>query len=128
MWTKQNTQRAILLSDLVPDLPEQAEEVVLKAMAKDPSERYANISIFIRALEALSLLPTSVSASPPIAVLASETPVRSIREPLETLASLTPLSMRLSEASPTTRLLERERSEHANNEHNTNKTLDTPRK
>jgi len=66
MWTKQNTQRAILLSDLVPDLPEQAEEVVLKAMAKDPSERYANISIFIRALEALSLLPTSVSASPPI--------------------------------------------------------------
>src|SRR5882762_383021 len=95
MWTKQNTQRAILLSDLVPDLPEQAEEVVLKAMAKDPSERYANISIFIRALEALSLLPTSVSASPPIVALASETPVRSVRKPLETLAAVAPLAMRL---------------------------------
>jgi len=124
MWTKQNTQRAILLSDLVPDLPEQAEEVVLKAMAKDPSERYANISIFIRALEALSLLPTSVSASPPIVALASETPARSVREPLETLAAVAPLAMRLSEASPTARLLER--SEHVNNEHNTSKTLDTP--
>ncbi len=124
MWTKQNTQRAILLSDLVPDLPEQAEEVVLKAMAKDPSERYANISIFIRALEALSLLPTSVSASPPIVALASETPARSVREPLETLAAVAPLAMHLSEASPTARLLER--SEHMNNEHNTSKTLDTP--
>src|SRR5207302_183562 len=93
MWTKQNTQRAVLLSDLVPDLPEQAEEVVLKAMAKDPSERYANISIFIRALEAISLLPTSVSASPPIVALASQTPLRSVRETLETLATVAPLTV-----------------------------------
>jgi len=127
MWTKQDTERAIPLSDLVPDLPEQAEEVVLKAMAKDPSERYANISIFIRALEALSLLPTalstSVSTSPPMVALRSDTPVRSMAEPLETLATVGP-AMRLSDAPVTTRLLER--SEYVNNEHNTSKTLDTP--
>ncbi|HEX3641181.1 MAG TPA: protein kinase, partial [Ktedonobacteraceae bacterium] len=127
MWTKQDTERAIPLSDLVPDLPEQAEEVVLKAMAKDPSERYANISIFIRALEALSLLPTalstSVSTSPPMMALRSDTPVRSMAESLETLATVGP-AMRLSDAPVTTRLLER--SEYVNNEHNTNKTLDTP--
>src|SRR5437588_5450532 len=127
MWTKQNTQRAILLSDLVPDLPEQAEEVVLKAMAKDPSERYANISIFIRALEALSLLPASVSASvstsPPMVALRSDTPVRSMAESLETFATVRP-AMRLSYAPVTTHLLER--SEYVNNEYNTSKTSDTP--
>jgi serine/threonine protein kinase len=115
MWTKQNSQRAIPLSDLVPNLPEQAEEVVLKAMAKDPSERYANISIFIRALEALSLLPTSVATNSPIAALASDISMKSMREPVETLANIAPVVARLLE-----------RSEHVNNEHNTNKTLDTP--
>lgn len=59
-WTKQHTN-LIPLSDLVPDLPELIEEAVLKAMAKDPSERYANSSIFLRALEITLLLPTSSS-------------------------------------------------------------------
>ena len=98
IWTKQHTQRTIPLSDLLPDLPEQAEEVVLKAMAKDPSERYATISIFLRALEALSFLPTSVFTNSPIMALHSDTPVRSMAEPLEALTTVGPPAMRLSEA------------------------------
>jgi len=132
IWTKQHTQRTIPLSDLIPDLPEQAEEVVLKAMAKDPSERYATISIFLRALEALSFLPTSVFTNSPMMALRSDTPVRRMAEPLEAVTTVEPPAMRLSEASATTRLLER--SKHVNKEHNTSrtsrrpssKTLDTP--
>jgi serine/threonine protein kinase len=122
MLTKQHTERAICLSDLVSDLPEQVEEVVLKAMAKDPHERYANISIFIRALEALSLSSMGAPSSSPIAALHHSTPVKSTSEPLEALATIGP-AMRVSEAPLTTGL--RERSEHLNNEHSANQTLDT---
>jgi hypothetical protein len=49
----------IPFSDLAPNLPESIEEAVFKALANDPSERYASISIFLRALEITLLLPTS---------------------------------------------------------------------
>ncbi len=115
MQAKQNTQRAAPLSDLIPHLPEQAKEVVLKAMAKDPSERYANISIFMRALEALSVLPTSASPSSPIMALASDTPTKGMREPVANVSTVAPIVARLLE-----------HSEQANNKHDTNKTSDIP--
>ena len=53
----------IPFSDLAPNLPESIEEAVFKALANDPSERYASISIFLRALELTLLLPTSPSTN-----------------------------------------------------------------
>src|SRR6266699_3957111 len=58
----------VSLSDPVPDLPRPIEEAVLKAMAKDPSQRYADVSQFLSALQTASDLPgpiVSRSQMPP---------------------------------------------------------------
>jgi serine/threonine protein kinase len=115
MWTKQNAQSTIALPDFIPHLPEQAEEVILKAMAKDPSERYANISIFMRALEAVSVLPISVSSSSPIEAVTSDTPAKTTREPVANVSTVAPIVARLVEPP-----------EQVKNGPNTNKTLDIP--
>ncbi|HWS83832.1 MAG TPA: serine/threonine-protein kinase [Ktedonobacteraceae bacterium] len=86
----------IPLTDLVPNLPEPIEEVMLKAMAKDPSERYADISIFLRTLQVALLLPTpaftdSMIASP-VTPLAT-----SIMMPFEKTQSEAPLTAPLLE-------------------------------
>jgi serine/threonine protein kinase len=93
MRTKQNTQQAVPFSDL-PHLPEQAEEVLLKAMAKEPSERYANISIFIRSLEALALLPTSALPHPSTTP-AGDTSAESAKEPVAHVSTVAPVVARL---------------------------------
>src|SRR6266705_1837103 len=88
MWAKHNTQHAVPLSDLVPDLPEPIERAVLKGMSKDPSERYVNVSTFLRTLETISLSPTSLSTSTPTRSLVappSNTVIARTTEPLEVL-------------------------------------------
>lgn len=81
----------IPLSDLVPNLPEPIEEVVLKALAKDPAERYADITIFLRALQIALLLPTSVSTNS--LIVSPITPLlRNMTEPLENTENEAPFS------------------------------------
>jgi serine/threonine protein kinase len=88
MWAKQNTQEPVPPSDLVPNLPAAIERAVLRGMAKDPSERYANVSAFLKALENTSPSSTSIRR---LTTPASKTLVARETEPLETRASSTPL-------------------------------------
>ncbi len=88
MWAKQNTQEPVPPSDLVPNLPAAIERAVLRGMAKDPSERYANVSAFLKALENASPSSTSIRR---LTTPASKTLVARETEPLETRASSTPL-------------------------------------
>jgi serine/threonine protein kinase/ABC-type branched-subunit amino acid transport system substrate-binding protein len=53
----------------VPDLPYQAEHVLLKALAKKPEDRFANMGEFAASLEGLASEPTVV-AQPPSVVAA----------------------------------------------------------
>jgi len=48
--------------DLVPDLPEKVEQVLIKALAKKPEDRYQDMGNFINSLEKLALLPESEKA------------------------------------------------------------------
>ena len=110
MWAKHNTQHAVPLSDLVPDLPEPIERAVLKGMSKDPSERYANLSTFLRALETISLSPTSLSTSTPTRALVAppnNSVIARTTEPLEVLESEGSFATRLGKTSLATRLLDR---------------------
>src|SRR6266849_5781158 len=126
MWAKHNTQHAVPLSDLVPDLPESIERAVLKAMSKDPSERYANVSTFLRTLETISLSPTSLPTSAPTRALIappSNTVITRTTEPLEVSESEGSFAARMSKTSLATRLLDR--PEDLYHEHDINKALDT---
>jgi len=109
MWAKHNTQHAVPLSDLVPDLPEPIERAVLKGMSKDPSERYANLSTFLRALETISLSPTSLSTSTPTRALVAppnNSVIARTTEPLEVLESEGSFATRLGKNPLATRLLD----------------------
>ena len=126
MWAKHNTQHAVPLSDLVPDLPESIERAVLKAMSKDPSERYANVSTFLRTLETISLSPTSLPTSAPTRALIappSNTVITRTTEPLEVSESEGSFAARMSKTSLATRLLDR--PEDLYHERDINKALDT---
>jgi serine/threonine protein kinase len=95
-WSSSSTSvkyptQLIPLSDLTPDLPEPIEEVILKAMAKDPSERYANVAIFLRTLQATLLISTPESANSQAA-----SPRNRIK-PLEKIESETPAITHLRE-------------------------------
>ena len=91
MSTKQ--QRDLIpLTDLVPNLPEPIEEVVLKAIAKDPFERYADISIFLRTFQVALLLPTPALTDSLITPLPT-----SIMMPFEKTQSEAPLTIPLLE-------------------------------
>ena len=125
MWAKHNTQHAVPLSDLVPDLPEPIERAVLKGMSKDPSERYANLSTFLRALETISLSPTSLSTSTPTRALVAppnNSVIARTTEPLEVLESEGSFATRLGKTSLATRLLDR--PENLYHERDISKALD----
>lgn len=73
MGTKPQTG-PLLFSNLVDNLPESIQDIVFKAMAQNPSERYANISIFLNALQIASSLPTSLSTSSPVPTVPTHIP------------------------------------------------------
>ena len=110
MWAKQSTQEPVPPSDLVPELPAAIERAVLRGMAKDPSERYANVSAFLRALETASLSSTSPSTSTTVRRLiapASKTLDARGTEPLDPIASGAPLvATHLSKNPLATRVLD----------------------
>lgn len=112
---KHGTTLPVLPSDLVPSLPRAIEEAVLKAMAKDPSERYASVALFLRALQTTSLLPLSMVSGHPLTTASFSTFVTTAAKPFETMGS---------EVPPATRLLER--SEHVHNEYSESKAAMTP--
>ena len=118
MWAKRHTNLPVSLSDLVPNLPTSIEEIVLKAIAKDPFQRYATISDFLKALEIASPLspyPSVVSSRPPVAP-SSNTLVEPVTEPLENVKSEVPLADAL--AKPFIG-----RTKHRYNEHNDDRDL-----
>jgi len=47
--------------DLVPDMHDQVEQLIYKALAKDPKERFANMGAFARALNSLANQPAETS-------------------------------------------------------------------
>src|SRR5260370_17151390 len=125
MWAKHNTQHAVPLSDLVPDLPEPIERAVLKAMSKHPSDPYANLSTFLRALETISLSPTSLSTSTPTRALVAppnNSVIARTTDPLEVLESEGSFATRLGKTSLATRLLDR--PENLYHERDISKALD----
>ncbi|HEY4035099.1 MAG TPA: serine/threonine-protein kinase [Ktedonobacteraceae bacterium] len=95
MWASHYAQLPVPLSDLVPDLPKWIGKVVLKAMEKDPSERYADISAFLLALEGAALSPApaitrplALSALDPFAVDAAK-PLKNKKSDAPNTTSLT---------------------------------------
>jgi serine/threonine protein kinase len=65
---KHLNDRPVTLREFVPDLPEQMEQVVFKAMAKDPAERYPSAGDLAAAYaDALNNVSIPVAASVPSA-------------------------------------------------------------
>src|SRR5205807_850878 len=88
-------------------------------------ERYVNVSTFVRALESISLSPTSLPTSTPTRSLVappSNTVIARTTEPLEVLASEGSFATRLSRSSLATRLLDR--PENLYHERDISKALD----
>jgi len=66
---KQATEPLPRPKDFIPDLPDEVERVIFKALAKDPQERFEDMGAFSEALEALKELKkadeVSTFTSPP---------------------------------------------------------------
>jgi serine/threonine protein kinase len=118
-WSSSSTSvkyptQPIPLSDLIPDLPEPIEDVIHKAMAKDPSERYATVAIFLRTLQVALLLSTHKSTdSPPAYPIA-----------LQPMSGVKTLEKRESETLATTHL--REHWNHVQNDYHASKVSPIP--
>ncbi len=65
----------------IPDLPEESEQVLIKALAKEPDNRYADMTAFNIALEKLAGTQTAVLAIAPPTI---ETKKQSLKEILTT--------------------------------------------
>jgi serine/threonine protein kinase len=59
---KQATEPLPHLTEFVPGLPEEVEWVLIKALAKDPAERYPGMGEFVRALEELLMVGVTTSS------------------------------------------------------------------
>lgn len=62
------------IASLRPDLPEHVAPALLRAMSKDPDERYPDVLAFVEALGGSPGRPAEVSSDPSLAELAVETP------------------------------------------------------
>jgi len=96
MWASHYAEVPVPLSNFVPDLPEPIEKVVFKAMAKDPSERYADISTFLLALENNAFSPAPAIAKP-LALSSLDPFSASLAEPLEDMESDVPIEICLAD-------------------------------
>ena len=90
MWASHYAQAPVPLSNFVPDVPEQIEKALCKAMAKDPSERYADISTFLLALEDAAFSPPW-PISKPLALSTLDSSSASLEVPLENVVSNAPV-------------------------------------
>jgi len=96
MWASHYAEVPVSLSKFVPDLPEPIEKAVFKAMAKDPSERYADISTFLLALENNAFLPAP-TITKPLALSSLDPFSASLAEPLEDMESDVPIEISLAD-------------------------------
>ena len=69
------------LGELVPTIPAPVEQVVGKALAKDPQERFASIQDFAAALERAGVSEEITASAPPL-----------VTEPCSSAETLTSLS------------------------------------
>ena len=109
VWATRHTKLLVSLSDPDPDLPRPIGEAVLKAMAKDPSQRYEDVAQFLSALQTVSALPQPI-VEPFSDASCFQHPCYDTTNPLENIESEVPLATRLSETAAITDFLER--SEH----------------
>ncbi len=96
MWANHYAEVPIPLSNHIPDLPEPIEKAVFKAMAKDPSERYADVSTFLLALESTALSPAPVITRRSSTISAFDPVSASVAEPLENMQSNAPIETSLT--------------------------------
>ena len=96
MWANHYAEAPVPLSNLIPDLPEPIEKAVFKAMAKDPSERYADVSTFLLALESTALSPAPVITRISSTISAFDPVSASVAEPLENMQSNAPIETSLA--------------------------------
>lgn len=54
------------LRQFVPGLAVEIEQVVLRALSKDPAARFPDVAAFVSAFEQAAFMPTSIPALPPI--------------------------------------------------------------
>ncbi len=62
---KQTIQPLPNSREFVPDLPASVEQVLLKALAKDPADRHADMDAFVKALESILVTPAMLVAPDP---------------------------------------------------------------
>ncbi len=86
------------LREQVPDLPPAVEQVIFKALAKHPANRFENITLFAQALQQASLTPASAVSSP--------TPAQSVASQTLTPPDPSHISSDLLPSVPPARLLE----------------------
>jgi serine/threonine protein kinase len=98
MWASHYAQALVPLSNLVPDVPEQIEKALCKAMAKEPSERYANISTFLLALEDAAFSPTW-PISRPLSLSTLDSFSASLEVPLGNMVNNAPIEPTVAHSS-----------------------------
>ncbi|HEX3641558.1 MAG TPA: serine/threonine-protein kinase, partial [Ktedonobacteraceae bacterium] len=106
MSAKCHTKLPVSLSDLVPDLPRSIEAVVLKALAQDPSERYTDVSQFLRTLQVASASPSYLVSRSRVTPAFGTFIATPTEPPLEKIESEVTRATQLSEAASVTDLLE----------------------
>ncbi len=110
---KHTLARPPSLREKVPDLPPAVEEVVMKALAKDPQQRFESVQSFALALEKAfgkELASTSVFAGAPTAEIQPSSTkdtivLSSVESPEESFATVKSLPPELSPSPPTTSML-----------------------
>jgi serine/threonine protein kinase len=89
-----------LPTEFIPDLPKEVEQVILKALARKPEDRYQSMDVLVQAFEHLisaqeqpnrEELPPSISSSEPLPV--QETPLSISAEPLSDQESSSPVPL-----------------------------------
>jgi len=94
---KQMTDPLPRPKDFVPELPENVEQILLKALAKQPEDRYQSMDEFIKALEGIAReSPTMLEAQPesippsPVTLIPDAATKIAPEKPAETIVTPTP--------------------------------------
>ncbi|HLI07890.1 MAG TPA: serine/threonine-protein kinase [Ktedonobacteraceae bacterium] len=95
-----------LLRDRIPGFPAEVEEVIMRALAKDPQYRFPSVTDFARALQeaSASVAPESYTLPPSLSIPTAEL---SLQSPWETL----PVSLELASTPASPQLNQQEQAE-----------------